>query len=54
MVLAPIAIISSPAEPDFFINAKPSYVLRAISPKSSEEVLGILPVLQSDAVLKID
>ena len=39
----PIVTICSPLEPDFLRKAKPSYVLRAISPKSSEDVLGILP-----------
>jgi len=43
VVFAPIAIISSPLEPDFLRNAKPSYVFRAISPKSRDDVLGILP-----------
>jgi len=43
VVLAPIAIISSPLDPDLFMKAKPSYVFKAISPKSREDVLGILP-----------
>lgn len=39
----PIDIISSPFEPDFLMNAKPSYVFSAISPNSREDVVGTLP-----------
>ena len=42
-VPVPNVTICSPLEPDFFIKAKPSCVLRAISPKSSDDVLGLLP-----------
>ena len=39
----PNVTISSPLEPDFFIKARPSYVFKAISPKSREDVVGNLP-----------
>ena len=39
----PIAITCSPSDPDFFMKARPSYVFSASSPKSSEDVSGILP-----------
>ena len=43
LVPVPNVTISSPLEPDFFIKARPSYVFKAISPRSREEVVGILP-----------
>jgi hypothetical protein len=41
--LAPRITTCSPNDPDFFMKAKPSYVLRAISPKSIEDVSGTFP-----------